>query len=304
MRQIRLYYACKQGRAIQGALSSSPMRISVIIRKGVALQEKTHSDMWHNSVNYDPIAPTYDRRYVINTLPGVTATLRSLVEPNRSARILEVGCGTGRWLTQLGPIASQAYGLDRSPAMLGQARGRQVNLKLVGGHALQLPFPDASFDLVFCVNALHHFGGPRSFIAEARRLLRPNGRLAVIGMDPHAGRDDWYVYHYFPGTYEVDLARFPGGDTILAWMCAAGFDGVERRIAEHIFHSLIGRDVLDDYFLGKEATSQLTLLTDEAYAAGLDRIEGALRKAEAAGEGLVFPVDIYLMLFTGQVPLI
>lgn len=257
--------------------------------------------MWHNSVNYDPIAPTYDRRYVINTLPGIAATLRSLVEPYRSARILEVGCGTGRWLTELGSIVPRVYGLDLSPGMLRQARGRQADLKLTCGRAHQLPFPDAAFHLIFCVNALHHFGQPRSLMAEARRLLGQGGTLAIIGMDPHAGRDEWYIYQYFPGTYEMDLARFPPGETIMDWMKTAGFAGVERRLAEHIFHPLVGQEVLDDYFLGKHATSQLTLLTDEAYAAGLDRIEAALRKAEPEGEGPVFPVDISLMLFTGQV---
>ncbi len=61
------------------------------------------------------------------------------------------------------------------------------------------PIPDASFHLVFCVNALHHFDQPRSFITEARRLLAPGGTLVIIGMDPHAGRDEWYVYQYFYG---------------------------------------------------------------------------------------------------------
>ncbi len=256
------------------------------------------------SVNYDSIAPTYDQRYTINPLPGIAATLESLVGPYRRARILEVGCGTGRWLTELQPIAPQTYGLDLSPGMLGHARDQQTSLKLLCGHARQLPFSDASFHLVFCVHALHHFDHPRSFISEARRLLAPGGTLAIIGMDPHAGRDEWYVYQYFTGTYEMDLARFPAGETILAWMRAAGFDGVEQRLAEHILQPRVGRDVLQSHFLQKHGTSQLTLLTDEAYAAGLGRIEAALTKAEAAAERLVFPVDICLMLFTGQVPFI
>jgi ubiquinone/menaquinone biosynthesis C-methylase UbiE len=256
------------------------------------------------SVIYDSIAPIYDRRYTLNPLPGIAATLRSLVEPCRGARILEVGCGTGRWLDELEPIAPQLYGLDLSPGMLGKAEEREANLKLTCGRACKLPFPDASFHLVFCVNALHHFDHPRSFISEARRLLAPGGTLAIIGMDPHTGRDEWYVYQYFTGTCEMDLARFPAGDTVLAWMCAAGFDGVEQRLAEHILQPRAGRDVLQSHFLQKHGTSQLTLLTDEAYAAGLDRIEATLIKAEASAERLVFPVDISLMLFTGQVPLI
>jgi ubiquinone/menaquinone biosynthesis C-methylase UbiE len=59
------------------------------------------------------------------------------------------------------------------------------------------------------VNAIHHFERLDLFIAEARRLLRPGGTLAVIGMDPHHGRDHWCVYDYFPEAKVTDLARYP-----------------------------------------------------------------------------------------------
>jgi len=260
--------------------------------------------MGRDSVNYDRIASVYSQRYSINPLPSVAATLHSLALPYRAGRVLEAGCGTGRWLEELQLSAPCVVGLDRSAGMLGQARHSlrsPGNTRLVVGDAGRLPFPGASFDMVFCVNALHHFGEPRDFIAEARRLLRPGGRLAIVGMDPHAGQEEWYIYQYFPETYELDLERFPPGEAILGWMKAAGFAGVEQRRAERIRDQHAGRDILDDYFLGKQATSQLTLLSDAAYAAGLERIRAALERAEAGGETLVFPVDIALMLFTGKV---
>jgi hypothetical protein len=60
--------------------------------------------------------------------------------------------------------------------------------------------------------------------------------------------------------------------------------------------------VLGDYFLQKHSTSQLTLLTDEAYAAGVRRIEAALAAAEAEGKTLVFPNDLSLTILIGQTP--
>jgi len=186
--------------------------------------------------------------------------------------------------------------------MLGQARQQDTRFRLICAHATRLPFPEAAFDLVFCVNALHHFDAPRVFISEARRLLRPGGALAVVGMDPHTGRDDWYVYDYFEGTLAADLARFPSAGTILDWMIASGFDQVERRVAEHINGHFLGREVLGDYFLQKHSTSQLALLTDEAYAAGVRRMEAALAAAEAEGETLVFPNDLSLTILIGRTP--
>lgn len=247
-------------------------------------------------VNYDQIAPAYHQRYHLNPLPGIASALRALTQSLDAQRILEVGCGTGRWLVELRPVTQHIFGLDLSPGMLRQARQESMSLALACGEAGQLPFPNASFDFVYCVNALHHFSQPRAFVAEARRLLRPGGALAIVGMDPHAGREDWFLYHYFEGTYEADLRRFPSSGTMLDWLIAAGFERAEWRVAERIRHQHVGREVLADHFVQKHGTSQLTLLTDEAYAAGLARIEAALAEAEAAGKELIFPVDISLVM--------
>lgn len=162
-----------------------------------------------------------------------------------------------------------------------------------------MPFPVAAFNLVFCVNALHHFSDPKGFVGEAHRSLRPGGVLAVVGSDPHDGHDAWYVYDYFAGTLHTDLLRFPPSDDIKGWMMATGFADVERHWVERIVDSKLGRDVLNDPFLKKDACSQLALLSDEAYAAGLQGIEEALKEAEAAGETLVFPVDIHIGAIIG-----
>jgi SAM-dependent methyltransferase len=251
-------------------------------------------------VNYDQLASTYNQRYTTGEVEGVAIVLQSLAEELDAKRILEVGCGTGHWLSIL-QSAAQVYGLDLSLGMLRQASLQKLR-RLACGQAIQLPFPDQAFDLVFCVNAIHHFGQPRTFISEARRLLKPGGVLAVVGQDPHGRRDSWYGYRYFEGTYETDLNRFPSWETILEWMAATSFDRVEQRLAEQIMSLYIGRQVLDDPFLKKESCSQLALLTDEAYADGLDQLNAAIEKSEASGETLAFSNDLTLALLTGRVP--
>jgi SAM-dependent methyltransferase len=154
--------------------------------------------------------------------------------------------------------------------------------------------------MVYCVNAIHHFGAPRAFIAEARRLLRPGGKLAVVGMDPRGQNRRWYVYRYFRGVYEGDLRRFPSWGTVVDWMVEEGLSDVECRQVERIRSQRVGREVLDDPFLQKDACSQLALLSDGRYAAGLRRIEGALRRAERAGETLTFVTDLFLAMVVGQ----
>jgi ubiquinone/menaquinone biosynthesis C-methylase UbiE len=253
-------------------------------------------------VNYDHIAPSYNRRYASGGRQGVAITLQALASALGAGRILEVGCGTGHWLAGLRAVSNQLYGLDLSAGMLAQAQQREENLALARGRAGQIPFPDASFDLVCCVNAIHHFQQQPGFVAEARRVLRPGGALAVIGTDPRAQRDRWYVYGYFDGTYQTDLARFPSWGTVLDWMVASGFQQIEWRFVEQIRDHKVGRSVLADPYLQKDAVSQLTILSDGAYAAGLARIEAALATAEAAGETLTFPTDLLLAMLAGRVP--
>ena len=120
-------------------------------------------------------------------------------------------------------------------------------------------------------------------------------------MGPHSGRDQRYVYHYFEGTYEADIARFPSWGTVLDWMVAGGFERIEWQVVESIRDSKVGWKGFQDPFLQKDSTSQLVLLSDDAYAAGLRRIEAALREAEATGETLVFPADLTLGMLVGRV---
>ena len=63
-----------------------------------------------------------------------------------------------------------------------------------------------------------------------------------------------------------------------------------------------GSEILTNPFLQKDSCSQLVLLTDEAYTAGLARIERALAEARGAGQELTFPVDIILSMLVGWIP--
>jgi ubiquinone/menaquinone biosynthesis C-methylase UbiE len=252
-------------------------------------------------VDYDQIAPSYDQRYGALQYEGVASTLLSLARAGPAERILEVGCGTGHWLSELQPISPHVYGLDSSVGMLEQSN-RDLRDRLVCGEAGRLPFARAVFDLIYCVNAFHHFADKREFITGAAQALRSGGRLAIIGMDPHTGQDDWSLYHYFEGTREADLARYPSADSVKGWMLDAGLVQVSSGIADRVVHSLTGREVLQSPFLQKGGTSQLALLTEEAYAAGLERIKGDLLQAEKIGVSLEFVVDISLALVTGRAP--
>ena len=250
------------------------------------------------AVDYDRAADGYNKRYeTAYKQNGIASKLLDLVRTAEARRVLEVGCGTGHWLRVLRRYVHMV-GLDLSHGMLQKAAGANGASLLVRGEANHLPFADRTFDMVFCVNAIHHFKNPPSFIAEAHRLLTPDGVLAVIGMNPHTGKDRWFIYDYFPGTRETDLQRYPSPGTIAEWMTFAGFEQIIHQVAERLHDDRCVDNVLP---LAKDFTSQLSLLTSEDYEKGIARIEAARREAKEAGRDIVFPVDISLSMVKGRV---
>ena len=117
--------------------------------------------------DYNSISDKYDRRYEINSLKGVEQTLRGLIAETGARRVLEIGCGTGYWLKTLLPHVDQIIGLDTSIGMLRRVSDLTGTIELVCGSADYPPFAANSFDLIFVVNALHHFNDKLGFMIRA-----------------------------------------------------------------------------------------------------------------------------------------
>ncbi|MDQ1479635.1 MAG: hypothetical protein QOI44_496, partial [Actinomycetota bacterium] len=101
--------------------------------------------------------------------------------------VLDVACGAAHASEIAAPHVRQVVGIDLTAALLaiGADRLRAAgidNVLLQEGHAAALPFVDASFDLVFCRTALHHFPDPERCIAEMARVCRPGGRVVLSDM--------------------------------------------------------------------------------------------------------------------------
>jgi SAM-dependent methyltransferase len=251
-------------------------------------------------VDYDRLAATYDQRFGTDSVEETGQALRQLVKNSKAGRVLEVGCGTGHWLELLAPLTTSLFGLDASGGMLQQARAKKLPAHFSQGYGEQLPFANEAFEVVFCVNALHHFAAPETFIADAARVLGRGGRLAVVGGAPHRGREQWYVYRYFAGAYETDQRRFPTWERVADWMEAAGFKQLEFAEVERIVDHKQGPAVFADPYLRKESSSQLALLSDEAYEQGLRRMKEALAEAEEKGETVLFETDLSILMLSGS----
>lgn len=246
------------------------------------------------AVDYDAIADNYDGRYAVNDYSHVQAALLEFVADIPKGRALEVGCGTGHWLRVLGDAHMRVAGVDRSANMLRYARTSAPVAVLVRATAERLPWRDAAFERLYCVNALHHFDDQTGFFDEARRVLAAGGRLLTIGLDPHVGQDRWYIYDYFAPVLEIDRRRYPSTERVRAWLRDAGFIDIHTREVQHLATRLAAGPALDDGRLAKHMTSQLAVLSDEQYQEGLQQIRRGVREADARGETLWLTADLRL----------
>jgi ubiquinone/menaquinone biosynthesis C-methylase UbiE len=245
--------------------------------------------------DYDRLAADYDVRYSVAPLSGIGEALIGLARRSGARSVLEVGCGTGHWVRELAPHVERVYGADASVGMLEQAMASPGAGPLVAARANSLPFAQASFDLIFSVNAIHHFDDPCGFVRDAAGLLTARGVLAIVGIDPRLIRRR-YFYEYFEGTYDLDIARYPGVGALVDAMAGAGFAPIEYRIVERYDAAYAGRAVFSDPFLKKGSNSLLALLSGADYDRGLRRMEAAIASAEAENRETEFVSELAFFL--------
>lgn len=118
----------------------------------------------------------------------------------RGSLILDVGCGTGRWLRRFSAVGFQTVGVDQTPGMLQLARSTGLQCALVLGRLQDLPFGSTVFDLVSAVTVVQHIPYPEQVgaLKEMVRVLRPGGYLLlfelIVGSADHVmprRPEDW-----------------------------------------------------------------------------------------------------------------
>ena len=198
---------------------NGPMNDSAAVRAQYAREEKleTRRAVWH---------PTADGRDPVEVAAAV-------VRATGARAILEVGCGTGAFAERLvedNPHAT-VIATDQSERFVELTAARGVDARVAD--VQDLPFADASFDLVAAMWMLYHVPDLDRGLAEVRRVLRPGGRfLAVTNGDEHTAQ----------------LRRDAGGEALVTQFSSENGEDALLRHFDHVSREdLATRAVFPDH---------------------------------------------------------
>lgn len=191
-------------------------------------------------------------------------------EPRPGMRLLDLGCGTGSWAQAFRTWWPEldVVAVDPSAAM----RERAVFQSVIPGAADDIPCEDESLDGVWLSTVIHHVPDLAAAAREIRRVLKPGAPVLI--RSAFAGRHEAIsLFRWFPEAVAV-LDRYPSiADVEAAFATAAlrtvGCEPVSQVTAPSVAEAAAG--------LRREAHTPLQLISDEAYAAGVARLNDAAR---------------------------
>ncbi len=202
-------------------------------------------------------------------------------------QFLEVGCGPGFLTGAVATLIPQgrAVGIDLSAEMMAVANTvvapEHPNVAFEQGSAYELPFDDDSFDFAYSRLVYQHLADPLAALAEARRVVRPGGKVCVLDID-----DGWLSLHPSGPAFAaftqrvIDAKTTESGDRQvgrkLAWLMRhAGFSQVQQKV--EAFTSL---DVGLDAFMALTTYFKAGLLDPAEAGAMITAIRAELAEAD------------------------
>ena len=211
----------------------------------LAMAEHYPAD-YFNELGGGGVAASSVRRVFKGVLTRLTGGIAPKVERLAPGRLLDVGCGDGRYLAFFRDLGWEAHGTDPSPVAVERARTRGLNVALPGELA-EAAYPERHFDLVilrYTIENMHH---PLATLQEVRRVLKDDG--AVFVSAPSISSPVARVFRHYCAYVEAPRhLYFFSPATLPALLTRAGFRVVE--LARLAWPSLV-RDVVNRLTAGR-----------------------------------------------------
>lgn len=238
-------------------------------------------------------ANRYDsaRKLPLQTQTQWLETLRASLPKNAITKILDLGCGTGRFTTGLGKtFECPVVGIEPSGAMLNIAMAQDApNVEWKQGEAEEIPLEDEAVNLVFMSQVFHHLVKPVQALREINRVLTPAGYLAIRNGTREHNKDLAWL-KFFPGAREIEDERTPSKEELKQSVCAESFELISQQTIHQLFAASN-----EEYFkkISQRALSALIMIGDGAFRSGLQRFQDWVR-AQPQNQPVYEPVDLFV----------
>jgi len=229
--------------------------------------------------DYSKIASSYDKGRSLSEQNMATwlNLIAKLSGASKGTRVLDLGCGTGRFSL---PIANrlgfEVTGVDSSAEMLAKAQQKDSNSDVdwMLEDASALTFSDGSFDVVFMSHLLHHVDSPLTVLKECHRVLVPSGVILIRYGAMDQVRND--VEHtFFPQVTEIDEPRTPTLELTERWLLDAGFANI---FSEEVVQQTYGTASAHLDAARVKSTSVLNMISAESFEVGIQRLAEYVEK--------------------------
>ena len=224
--------------------------------------------------DYSKIAHIYDKNTLRHRIAKDSIIEKMYKADEFEFTVLDLSCGTGIYLDkQIAEYPLPEYkikwiGLDKSESMINQAKQKQINSDLIIADVINMPLSNNSVNYISNRFAFHHYEDKEKAVREIYRILKPNGAINLVNMNPEYMKHFW-VYKYFPSAIELDKERFCETKYLYDLLENNRFK-VEVNIKvkmkkfkyPHILEDAKNRDM-----------SQLQIITEEEYNAGISKME-------------------------------
>ncbi len=223
--------------------------------------------------DYSKIASFFDRGRSLSeqNMALWLNLIAKLSGASKGARVLDLGCGTGRFsLPMANRLGFDVTGADSSAEMLAKAKQKDssstVNWMLADANALT--FPGGSFDLVFMSHLLHHVDSPLTVLKECHKVLIPSGVVLIRYGTMEQIQND--VEHtFFPQVIEVDEPRTPTRELTVKWLIDAGFVDISSdEVVQQTYQT--GAEHLDA--ARAKSNSVLSMISEGSFQVGIHRL--------------------------------
>jgi ArsR family transcriptional regulator len=221
------FYRSEMSAELCSLARQAAEEVPEVVKDAAALRHLQRQRRDKTRAYFDELAGRFGKDYV----PGRSwkGLAEALLKVTNQGVVADLGAGEGTLAQMLARQAEQVIAVDLSPKMVEFGRELAVkhelpNLEYRLGDIEEPPLADASVDLAFLSQALHHAGSPEKALQQAYRIVKPGGRLVVLDLLQHSFEEARELY--------ADVWLGFGEGELAAMLEKAGFVDIETAVVD------------------------------------------------------------------------